>query len=182
MENHDTQRFNELYSDIKDYQLALTLISTIRGIPQIYYGSEVGMQGRKEAGDGDIRRDFPGGWPNDATNAFVRSGRNEKEEAYHSFTSKVLNWRKTNEAVHNGKTLQFIPENNVFVYFRIWKEKTVMVILNNNTTTQSLDLKRFHQGLGVKSKGKDVLSGKEVDLKINALEIGAKTPMILELY
>jgi glycosidase len=182
MENHDTQRFNELYSDITDYQLALTLISTIRGIPQIYYGSEVGMQGRKEAGDGDIRRDFPGGWPDDATNAFVRSGRNEKEEAYHSFTSKVLNWRKTNEAVHNGKTLQFIPENNVYVYFRMWNEKTVMVILNNNTKNQSLDLRRFQQGIGINSKGKDVLSGKEVDLKINSLDIGAKTSMILELY
>jgi len=182
MENHDTQRFNELYPDINDYRLALTLISTVRGIPQIYYGSEIGMQGKKEMGDGDIRRDFSGGWPNDVANAFQKSGRAEKEEAYHSFTAKILNWRKTNEAIHKGKTLQFIPENNVYVFFRSWNDKTVMVILNNNSEQQVLHIGRFQQGVGVKTKGKDVISGAEIDLTTKTLNIGAKTPMILELY
>jgi len=133
-------------------------------------------------GDGDIRRDFPGGWPNDVANAFQKSGRAEKEKAYHSFTTKILNWRKTNEAIHKGKTLQFIPENNVYVFFRSWNDKTVMVILNNNSEQQVLNIGRFQQGVGVKTKGKDVISGAEVDLTTKTLNIGAKTPMILELY
>jgi len=180
-ENHDTQRFNEIYSDIRDYKLAMSLILTVRGIPQLYYGSEIGMKGNKEKnGDGDIRQDFPGGWNGDANNAFTASGRTKEQNEYFDFTKKLLNWRKGNSAIHNGKTLHYIPENNVYVYFRYNDNERVMVVINNNKNDQNLDLKRFSEGIKNFSKGKDILSGKEFDLK-TTLSVPTKSSLILEL-
>ncbi|MCD8539200.1 MAG: hypothetical protein LRY55_05135 [Leadbetterella sp.] len=88
-ENHDTRRINEiLNNDIAKYKLAMTLVSTVRGIPQYYYGSEIGMAGFKSKGDADIRHDFPGGWKNDAQNAFTFSDRTKEQNEYHSFLKK----------------------------------------------------------------------------------------------
>lgn len=179
-ENHDTSRFNEIYPDFEDYKLAMSLIMTVRGIPQIYYGSEIGMKGDKSKGDGDIRRDFPGGWQGDKNNAFNQSGRTAEQKAYFDFTKKLLNWRKGNPAIHKGKTLHYVPENNVYVYFRYNEDQRVMVILNNNPEIQKLNLKRFTEGIQNSTKGKDIISDKEINLK-NELEIKGKTALILEL-
>lgn len=179
-ENHDTSRFNHLYSDFKDYQLAMSLILTVRGIPQLYYGSEIGMKGDKAIGDGDIRRDFPGGWPGDANNAFIASGRTKEQSKYFDFTKTLLNWRKNKEVIHSGKTLHYIPENNVYVYFRYNNQERVMVILNNNKDAQTLDLKRFSEGLNHLTKGKDVLTNQNFDLTTK-LSVPAKSSLILEL-
>ena len=180
-ENHDTQRFNEIFPDVKDYKLAMSLILTIRGIPQIYYGSEIGMRGDKEKnGDGDIRQDFPGGWAGDSQNAFTNSGRTKAQNDYFDFTKKLLNWRKGKSVIHNGKTLHYLPENNVYVYFRYKDNDRVMVIINNSKENQNLDMKRFSEGLNHLTKGKDVISDQEFDLK-NNLSVPAKTSLILEL-
>jgi len=180
--NHDTNRINEIYqSDIDKYKLAMTLILTIRGMPQLYYGDEIGMLGNKSKyGDGDIRRDFPGGWEGDAQNAFAQNERTESQEDYHSFTKKLLNWRKNNEAIHIGLTLQFIPENNVYVYFRSTADASVMVIINNNLDSQTIDLSRFAEGLKDYTNGKDALSEMEISLK-GELKIEGKKSMILDL-
>lgn len=179
-ENHDTSRFNEIYPNIEDYKLAMSLIMTVRGIPQIYYGSEIGMKGDKSKGDGDIRRDFPGGWQGDKNNAFTESGRTTEQKAYFDFTKKLLNWRKGNTAIHKGKTLHYIPQENVYVYFRYDHKQRVMVILNNNPKSQKLDLKRFSEGIQNHKSGKDILSDKVINLN-NELEIKGKTALILEL-
>lgn len=181
LENHDTGRFNEIYNqNPKNYKLALALIATTRGIPQLYYGSEIGMRGDKGKGDGDIRRDFPGGWAEDEQNAFIASERTQQQEEFHSFTKKLLNWRKSSEAIHTGKLIHFIPENNVYVYFRILNDQKVMVILNNSEEEQAINLKRFAEQLHTINSGKEILSDKNISLKEN-LSIAAKTPMILEL-
>lgn len=180
-ENHDTQRFNQIYPDVRDYKLAMSLILTVRGIPQLYYGSEIGMKGDKEKnGDGDIRQDFPGGWKGDSDNAFNSSGRTKEQNEYFDFTKKILHWRKGNSAIHNGKTLHYIPENNVYVYFRFNDKEKVMVIINNNKKEQTLDLKRFSEGLNGISNGKDVISGVQINLD-QSLNIAAKSSLILEL-
>lgn len=179
-ENHDTQRFNHIYPDIKDYQLAMSLILTVRGTPQLYYGSEIGMAGNKDNGDGDIRQDFPGGWAGDADNAFTKSGRTDVQNKYFDFTKKILNWRKGSDAIHNGKTLHYIPNDNVYVYFRYTDKERVMVIVNNNTKDQKLNLKRFSEGLKTATKGHDILSGKDINLSDN-LDVAAKSSLILEL-
>lgn len=180
MENHDTPRFNQIYPNLKDYQLALSLILTVRGIPQLYYGSEIGMKGEKSKGDGDIRRDFPGGWPGDTQNAFKDRGRTAQQKAYFNFTKKLLNWRKNNAVIHHGKTLHYVPENNVYVYFRYLKGDRVMVVLNNQTQAQQLDLERYRQGLQDFTRGKEVISGKMLSLQ-GKLNIPAKTAYIIEL-
>lgn len=179
--NHDVQRINESFDGNADkYKLALTLIMTMRGIPQIYYGDEIGMRGDKSIGDGDIRRDFPGGWKGDVNNAFTESGRTAEQKEYFDFTKKLLNWRKGSQAIHIGKTLHFVPQDNVYVYFRYTEKESVMVVLNNSEKDQTIDLKRFMEGIKDFTKGKDIISGKEINLN-NKLEIKAKTSMILEL-
>jgi len=181
VENHDTNRFNEIYkNDFKKYQMGMALLATVRGIPQLYYGSEIGMSGDKNKGDADIRKDFPGGWYGDANNAFTQSGRNTEQQKFHDFTSKLFNWRKTNETVHFGKMKHYIPENNVYVYFRYTDTKSVMVVMNNNTTNQTIKTNRFQESIQNYKTGKEILSGKSIDLK-NEISIEGKSVLILEL-
>jgi len=181
VENHDTNRFNEIYkNDFKKYQMAMALIATVRGIPQLYYGSEIGMNGDKNKGDADIRKDFPGGWKGDTNNAFLKSGRTPEQEKYFDFTAKLFQWRKTNEAVHFGKMTHYIPENNVYVYFRYTDNKSVMVVMNNSATNQSIKTNRFQENIGNYKTAKDILNGKSVDLK-NEITLESKSVLILEL-
>ena len=181
VENHDTNRFNEIYkNDFKKYQMAMALIATVRGIPQLYYGSEIGMNGDKSKGDAAIRKDFPGGWKGDTNNAFLKSGRTLEQEKFFDFTAKLFQWRKTNEAAHFGKMTHYIPENNVYVYFRYTDNKSVMIVMNNSGTNQTIKTNRFQENIGNYKTGKDVLSGKSVDLK-NEILIESKSVLILEL-
>ncbi|WP_348812966.1 glycoside hydrolase family 13 protein [Flavobacterium maritimum] len=181
VENHDTNRFNEIYKkDFRKYQMAMTLIATVRGIPQLYYGSEIGMAGNKSEGDAAIRLDFPGGWKGDSNNAFTKSGRTAEQEKFFDFTSKLFQWRKTNEVVHSGKTTHYIPEDNVYVYFRYTDTKTVMVVINNSEKNQTIKTNRFQENIQNFTAGKDVLSGKSVDLK-NDITIESQSVLLLEL-
>ncbi|HEY0045890.1 MAG TPA: alpha-amylase family glycosyl hydrolase, partial [Flavobacterium sp.] len=178
-ENHDTARFNEIYPDFNKYKMAMAMIATVRGIPQLYYGSEIGMKGSKEKGDGDIRYDFPGGWPNEKTSAFIKAGRTTEQQQYFDYTSKLFNWRQSNEAIHYGKTTQYVPENNVYVYFRYTTNKTVMVIINNGTEKSTLNTSRFTESIKNYKSGKDVISGKTLNL--NEIAIDGTSALILEL-
>lgn len=181
IENHDTQRFNEIYKNVNDYKLAMTLLGTVRGTPQLYYGTEIGMAGDKGKGDGAIRQDFPGGWKEDKNNAFSASLRTDLQNEYFDFTKKVMNWRKTSKVIHEGKTKQYLPENNVYVYFRYTQTESVMVIVNNSDKNQSLNLNRFEESTKNYTSGKDVLSDKILNLNKKVLEIPAKTSFIFEL-
>ncbi len=179
--NHDTQRIHTVFGgDVNKYKLAMTLILTVRGIPQIYYGDEIGMQGDKGKGDGDIRRDFPGGWKNDPQNAFTESGRTVEQKQYFDFTKKLLNWRKNKSVIHQGKTTHYVPENNVYVYFRHNEKESVMIIINNSDKPQAVDTKRFKENIKSYTKGKDVVSEKEFSLN-GTLEIQGKSSLVLEL-
>ena len=180
-ENHDTNRFNEIYkNDFKKYQMAMTLLATVRGIPQLYYGSEIGMAGNKNKGDADIRKDFPGGWNGDINNAFTKSGRTIEQQKYFDFTSKLFNWRKSATVIHSGKMTHYIPENNVYVYFRYTEAESVMVVINNSNNNQTFKTKRFNESIQNYQTGKDILSGKTIDLK-NDITIEGKSVLVLEL-
>jgi glycosidase len=181
VENHDTGRFNQIYkNDFKKYQMGMAMLATVRGIPQLYYGSEIGMAGDKGKGDGDIRLDFPGGWNGDSNNAFTKSGRTAEQEKFYDFTSKLFNWRKTNDVVHFGKMKHYIPENNVYVYFRYNDNASVMVVINNSAKLQTFKTARFAESIGSYKTGKDVLEGKSFDLAAD-IAIEAKSVLILEL-
>ncbi|MGL2965071.1 glycoside hydrolase family 13 protein [Flavobacterium sp. XGLA_31] len=180
-ENHDTNRFNQAYqNDFRKYQMVMTLIATIRGIPQLYYGSEIGMAGDKGKGDGDIRRDFPGGWHGDTNNAFTASGRTEEQNKFYDFTAKLFHWRKTADVIHFGKMMHYVPENNVYVYFRYNEKETVMVVINNSPDKQTFKTNRFAESIKNHTSGKDVVTGKSFDLK-NDITIDGKAALILEL-
>ena len=180
--NHDANRINGdgLYNgDLAKYKLAMTLVLTTRGIPQLYYGDEIGMAGNRDTnGDGDIRRDFPGGWNGDTLNAFEKPTKDQK--AYQDFTKKLLNYRKNKEVIHNGKLLQYVPENNCYVYFRVNGVDSVMVIINNNPKEVILDLNRFKEGIYTGQKGIDILTGKKLSLR-DKLKISGKTSMVIDL-
>lgn len=180
-ENHDTGRINEIYNGSLDhYKLAMTLVATTRGTPQIYYGSEIGMRGDKGKGDGAIRQDFPGGWATDANNAFTKDGRTEEQEAYHSFSKTLFNFRKETPALHTGELLHYLPENNVYVYFRSLEDQTVMVVLNNNPEEQTLDLSRFAEGIKKATTGKELFSQNTLNLD-EPLTVKGKSPLVISL-
>ena len=179
-ENHDTNRINDFYPELKDYKIIMSVLMTLRGIPQIYYGTEVGMTGKKEKGDGDIRRDFPGGWQSDKQNAFKKEGRTSLQAAYFNFTKKILNWRKSKLAIHYGKTLHYVPENDVYVYFRYTESARIMVIVNNSLEKQKLFLDRFKEGLAGKTKGVEILTNYKIKLN-ETLEVDPETAYIIEL-
>lgn len=178
-ENHDTPRINEIFNgNPAYYKLALTIVSTIRGIPQLYYASEIGMRGDKNKGDADIRRDFPGGWKGDAQNAFV--SRTPEQNEFFDYTQKLLNWRKSKDVIHNGKTKNFSPERNVYVYFRYNDEEKVMVVINSSDKEQTIEMNRFQEMVPSSFSAKDVMKDAEVQIK-DLLTIPAKSSLILEI-
>lgn len=179
--NHDVNRINhDFEGNVQKYKLALTLVLTIRGIPQLYYGDEIGMQGDKSKGDGDIRYDFPGGWQGDSQNAFSQTERTLFQQEYFGYTQKLLNWRKTKEVIHTGKLMHFVPENGVYTYFRYNVSEVVMVMLNNGDTEKKVDTNRFSEITKGYKKGKEIITSKEIS-NISEITIPAKTAMVIEL-
>ena len=181
-ENHDTNRImSTLKGDIQKFKLMMTFLMTTRGIPQIYSGIEILMEGKKSDGDGKMRIDFPGGWDGDGRNAFNKVGRTEKENEAFNFLKKLLNWRKNNPVIHTGKLMHYIPENNVYVYFRSNENKTVMVVINSGDISQNISLDRFSESLKNFSTGEDILSEKKYDLSTRKITLTPNTSLILEL-
>ncbi|MBC7846738.1 MAG: glycoside hydrolase family 13 protein [Flavobacterium sp.] len=180
-ENHDTHRVNHVYlNDIRKYKMVMALIATVRGTPQLYYGSEVGMAGNKDNGDADIRQDFPGGWEGDAINAFTKAGRTPGQNEYFDFTSKLFNWRKNKSVVHFGKMTHYIPEDNTYVYFRHNSNESVMVLFNNNDEIKTLKTDRFIENIQNFKTGKNVSTDEIIDIT-NEIILEAKSALILEL-
>jgi glycosidase len=152
----------------------------VRGIPQLYYGSEIGMAGNKDNGDAAIRQDFPGGWEGDSLNAFTAAGRTQGQNDYFDFTSKLFNWRKTKTVIHFGKMTHYIPEDNTYVYFRYDANETVMVLFNNSDKIKTLNTKRFAENIGNYKTGKDVITDKIIDVT-KEITLEPKSVLILEL-
>lgn len=164
LDNHDLSRFYSVVGeDIRKYKMGIAFLLTTRGIPSIYYGTEILMTGFSNP-DGLVRSDFSGGWPTDKLNKFTAAGRNENENVAVNYLSTLANWRKTSKAITEGKLMQFVPEKSVYVYFRYTSTEKVMVILNAANDAQTLDLKRFDEMIQGKSAGKEISSGASVDL------------------
>ncbi len=180
-DNHDIGRiFTKLGNDIKKWKMAMTLIATVRGIPQIYYGTEILMTGDKNNGDAFIRKDFPGGWPGDTLNAFTKNGRTAQQEEAFEFVKTLFNWRKTKDVIHSGKMKQFIPDNHIYVYFRYNENDKVMVIFNNSVKQEKVDVNRYSEMIESDTKGVSVIDGKTYDLT-KSFVMNPKSSLILEL-
>jgi neopullulanase len=181
LDNHDLSRFNRKgETDLKRYKQGLAFLLTMRGIPQVYYGTELLMSGTKEEGDGKLRKDVPGGWPGDATNEFTKTGRTELQNEAWDYMQKLLHWRRKNEAVTAGTMIHYAPRNGVYVYGRVKGDRKVLVILNGALKDQSISMDRFTDITSGYRFGRDVITGQEFDLK-NPITIPAKGEYILEL-
>jgi len=154
-------------------------LATVRGYPQIYYGTEIMLDGIPGDYQGH-RFDFPGGWTTDKRNAFTQEGRTAEENEVFNYTKTLLNFRKNNPVLQSGLMKQFIPENGIYVFFRYNKDKTIMIITNNNLQATNLDLRRFKEVLSDKTEGLEVTSSKAYSLT-NSLSVPAKTVLIFEV-
>lgn len=181
LDNHDLGRFSRKEDkDLKRYKQGLAFLLTMRGIPQIYYGTEVLMVGTKEDGDGRLRVDFPGGWPDDKKDEFTPAGRSDKQNEAWDYLRKLLQWRKTSTAINSGKMIHYAPKDGVYVFGRIKGDKTVLVVINSSLIDKELKLDRFSDVITGYSSGKDVISSKEIALK-QSISIPAKGQYILDL-
>lgn len=180
LDNHDTSRFvqtDEMAKNLKRYKQAMVFLLTTRGIPQIYYGTEILMTGDKGKGDGDLRKDFPGGWQGDTRNCFVENGRTALENEAFEFTRHLLNWRKGNQVIGKGSLKHYSIQNGVYVYQREFNGKSVVVIMNGTDDSKELDLTPYQEILP-RENVLDVLTGKNVNLS-GKLRLGERENLIL---
>jgi len=166
LDNHDTYRFADLMNgNYKKIKLGLTMLATLRGVPQLYYGTELMFRSKDiEEGHGGARIDFSGGWKNDPVNLFNPSERNYDQSAVYDHTKKLFNWRKTADVIHTGKTMHFIPYNNTYSYFRYNKNEVVFVFINASNEPQEIDWQRYEEITGGLSEGLSVLDDKKVKI------------------
>lgn len=166
LDNHDTSRFYRKEEDTKNldrYKQALTFLLTTRGIPQIYYGTEILMAADKANGDGWLRRDFPGGWQNDTNNFFDAAGRTPHQNEAFSYMQKLLQWRKGNEVIAKGKLKHFAPSKGVYVYERKYGDRSIVVFMNGTNREQTINLNTYQEVLP-RSSAYDVLTDKQMEL------------------
>ena len=181
LDNHDTSRFtrtDEMTQNLKRYKQALVFLLTTRGIPQIYYGTEILMTGDKGKGDGDLRKDFPGGWPGDVRNCFEASGRTSLENEAFEFTRRLLNWRKGNSVIGKGTLKHYSISQGVYVYQREFNGKSVVVVMNGTDSPKALDLTPYKEILPA-DNARDVLTGKQVNLG-GKLALEGRENLVLE--
>ncbi|MEZ4885957.1 MAG: glycoside hydrolase family 13 protein [Chitinophagales bacterium] len=180
-DNHDMSRiFTQLNEDFDLFKQAMAFTLTMRGVPQIYYGTEILMTNPGTDDHGIIRSDFPGGWKGDKTDVFKEKGLTDQQKAAKQYLTQLLQWRKTATAVHNGKLMHFIPQDGIYVYFRYNDNQKIMVVMNKNEKATSLELKRFAEMLEGETQGKEVLTSKVYPLK-EKLEVPANSTLILEI-
>lgn len=180
LDNHDIGRiFSTLGENPDNLKMAYTFLLTTRGIPQVYYGTELAFkQGPGEWGDGAKRAEMPGGWAGDDRSVFTKSGRTDSENDMFDYVKKITNWRKDSKAIHDGKLLHFLPTDNVYVYFRYTETDRVMVIMNMNDKPMPISRAKHIEMLRGFSNGVDVMSGASYDLTKDFQVPGRKTTVI----
>lgn len=184
LDNHDLGRFmTKDETDLKRYKQAIAFLLTTRGVPQIYYGTEILMVGGKSEGDGSIRKDFPGGWPGDPVDAFTREGRTPLQNEAWDYLQKILQWRKTSTPVKEGKLIHYTPDRTgCYVYARIKDEQTVLVMLNGTDSEQQLPMQRFHEVIGTYRTGKDLITGQTIPVSVtDNVPLPPRSVYIIEL-
>jgi glycosidase len=183
LDNHDTSRFLKAEeTDLDRYRQAIAFLLTTRGIPQIYYGTEILMTGEKKDGDGNLRKDFPGGWQGDPINAFAASGRTALQNEAFDYLRTLLQWRKTNPAVSGGQLIHYAPDyqTQCYVYARIKDKNRVLVILNGSDSAQTLSPDKYREIIGAAVSGKDIITGKNIDFG-KVITVSAKGVYIIEI-
>ncbi|MFA5806005.1 MAG: alpha-amylase family glycosyl hydrolase [Melioribacteraceae bacterium] len=167
-DNHDLARV--MYyakGNLDKAKIVYTILLTTRGIPQIFYGSEIGIVGTDD--HGKLRASFPGGFPNDKRNAFTPEGRTKEENDIYNFLKDLIQLRQKYPALVEGKLIHFPPVNDVYVYFRTLANEKIMVVVNNNISVTNVDLRRMKNLISEKSKLINLNSGEEIKLNTDLL-------------
>ena len=180
IENHDTDRFLGNGQDTLALKQSLALLLTMNRIPQLYYGTEVLMNGTKQQTDGHVRRDFPGGFPGDKHNAFTKEGRTKEENQMFSWLSRLLHWRQGNELITKGKQTQFIPVDGVYVVARSLNGKAILTVLNGTSHQKKMQVARYAEIIKSTTTAKNILTGRNIDLTKD-VTLQPRATMILEI-
>ncbi len=181
LDNHDTDRYlSVMGDDFEKYKMGVTWLLTTRGIPSWYYGTEILMKNFKTPTDAEVRKDFPGGFPDDKENKFTAQGRSAKENEAFGYVSKLAHYRNATPAVHSGKLMQYVPQDAIYVYFRYDEAKTVMIASNTQDKEMSLDTSRFSERMNGFTSARNVLTD-EVISSLSLVKLPAKTVVVLEL-
>ena len=179
IDNHDTDRFLGNGKDTLALKQALALLLTVKRIPQLYYGTEILMNGTKEVTDGNVRKDFPGGFPGDKKNCFTAEGRTKAENDMFNWLSNILHWRNGNETIIRGMQKQFIPYNGIYVIARSWHRNNVVTILNGTSKPATLEIARYAELIENQTEAVDVTTGRKVSLTKD-IKLRPRQTMILE--
>ena len=179
-DNHDMSRFFvQVGEDVDLLKMGVAFFLTTRGIPQIYYGTEILMR-HDGSEHGDIRADFPGGWEGDKVNAFTGEGLSEAAKDMQNYVATIQNWRKTASVIHSGKLIHFAPQEGTYVYFRYNEDEAVMVVLNKNKEDETLKTDRFKEVISDYTSGKEIISGSTIN-DISSVTVPARSAAIIDL-
>jgi len=180
-DNHDVDRFyTQIGEDFDLYKMGIAWVATMRGIPQIFYGTEILMSNAGANGQhGIIRSDFPGGWQGDEVNAFTGQGLSENQAEAQKYLKTLLNWRTNKKVIHTGKLTQFAPEDGIYTYFRHNENEIVMVVFNKGNEGTTINTAKYDELIKGYAKGRNVLDGQVFDMK--NFVIPARSVLVLEM-
>ena len=180
LDNHDVNRFFSVVGeDVAKQKMGIQWLLTCRGIPQMYYGTEILMKGFTNP-DGWVRLDFPGGWYGDKKNAFTGKGLTDEEASVQNLVKTLANFRKNSSALKTGKMMQYVPTDGLYVYFRYDNNQTVMCIMNTSGKEMDVDFTKYKERTAGFANAKDIVANTEFDTAIKA-KIPTKTMWVLEL-
>lgn len=184
LDNHDTDRFlPEMPDSLGVWKQALAFLLTSRGIPQLYYGTELLMNGTKKISDGYIRLDMPGGFPGDKVDAFTREGRTDLQNEAWDYLSRLLQWRRgeANDVIAKGTLKHFMPQNGIYAYERRLGDKQVVVLLNGQSEPNTVTMERTLEILPYGKTMRDLVSGKDVTIT-EEMTFAPRQVMILQNF
>lgn len=181
LDNHDLTRYaTVLNEDLTKFKSGIALMMTLRGIPCLYYGTEIMMTGSGGGFGEGGRKEFPGGWSGDPINKFVAKGRTAKENEAFNYIQQLAKYRAATPALQTGKLMQFVPKDGVYVYFRYDADKTVMIVTNSTEQAVEVDTERFAERMLGFSMARDIIT-QAVDKNLDSISVNAHQTVILEL-
>ncbi|MBY0481153.1 MAG: glycoside hydrolase family 13 protein [Chitinophagaceae bacterium] len=179
LDNHDLTRiFSDVGGDVEKVKVGIAWLLTTRGIPEIYYGTEILMKGEKNPDDGNVRLDFPGGWKGDAKNAFTGEGMTDEEKDMLHYVTTFANFRKNSSAITKGALMQYVPDDGLYVYFRYDAKQTLMCVMNTSNKEKEIDFSNYIERTKGFTGGKNIVTGATVT---NKFSVPAKRMWVLEL-
>lgn len=181
LDNHDMDRFYSVIGeDWSTFKMGVGLLLTERGVPHLYYGTEILMKNFKNPSDAMVREDFPGGFAGDSRNKFLPSGRTDSENLAFNYVSKLANFRKTSSAIGKGNLMQYIPSKGVYVYFRYDKHQTILCALNSDTVSVNLNFQDYSERTKGFETATDIITGTNYPASEKMI-LPARSITILEL-